>query len=306
MVNENQFLDEKGKGEREGKGEDGKRTLLKNGEIPTGEKPNIFKRGPTPGGIMLKNIRLERPLAVIDLETTGIDTKIDRIIEISVLKLAPGGDVDHRTRRVNPGVPIPPEATAIHGITDDDVAEMPSFRGIAPSLTKFLDGCDLAGFNVLNYDLKLLVAEYNRVGLGFSVAGRKVIDTCRIYHQREPRDLTAAFRFYCGLDHEGAHGAAADVLATAAILDAQVARYRDLPRTVEGLHGHCNDPDAMDMGGMFGKDEDGAIVLIRGKYKGRSLNEIARAKPDYLEWMQREDFFDDTKRIALEALKQAS
>ncbi|WP_406695872.1 exonuclease domain-containing protein [Singulisphaera sp. Ch08] len=255
---------------------------------------------------MLKNIRLERPLAVIDLETTGIDTKIDRIIEISVLKLFPGGDADHRTRRVNPGVPIPPEATAIHGITDDDVADMPSFRGIAPSLTRFLDGCDLAGFNVLNYDLKLLVAEYNRVGLGFTVAGRKVIDACKIYHGREPRDLTAAFRFYCGLEHEGAHGAAADVLATAAILDAQVARYHDLPSTVDGLHGHCNDPSAMDMGGMFGKDEDGVIVLIRGKYKGRSLNDIAQAKPDYLEWMQREDFFDDTKRIALEALKQAS
>src|SRR5262245_18605206 len=148
---------------------------------------------------MLKNIRLERPLAVIDLETTGTDTKLDRIIEVSVLKLGPGGEVDHRTRRVNPGVPIPPEATAIHGITDDDVAEMPSFRGIAPSLNRFLDGCDLAGFNVLNYDLKLLVTEYNRAGQAFSLAGRKVLDACKIYHKREPRDLSAAYRFYCGL-----------------------------------------------------------------------------------------------------------
>jgi DNA polymerase-3 subunit epsilon len=254
---------------------------------------------------MLKNIRLERPLAVIDLETTGTDTKIDRIIEVSVLKLAPAGGIDHRTRRVNPGVPIPPEATAIHGITDDDVADMPSFRGIAPSLTRFLDGCDLAGFNVLNYDLKLLVAEYNRAGLGFTVAGRKVIDACRIFHKREPRDLAAAYKFYCGLAHEGAHGAAADVLATAAVLDAQVVRYGDLPRTVDGLHELCNVPNALDMGGMFGKDEDGVIVFIRGKYKGRSLYDIAQAKPDYLEWMQREDFFDDTKGIALEALKQS-
>src|SRR3954451_15710347 len=204
---------------------------------------------------MLKNIILERPLAVLDLETTGIDTKIDRIVEVSVLKLSPGGQFDHRTRRVNPGVPIPPEDTAIHGITDDDVADCPAFRAIAPGLAKFLDGCDLCGFNILKYDLRLLAAEDNRAGLSFPGAGRRVIDACHIFHKREPRDLTAAYRFYCGLDHEGAHGAAADVLATAAVLDAQVVRYGDLPRTVDGLHELCNVPNALDMGGMFGKDE---------------------------------------------------
>jgi DNA polymerase III subunit epsilon len=139
----------------------------------------------------------------------------------------------------------------------------------------------------------------------FPVAGQKGIDARKIYHRREPRDLTAAYRFYCGREHEGAHGAAADVLATLAILDAQVARYGDLPGTIDGLHGQCNDPEALDLGGMFGRDEDGVIVFIRGKYKGRSLEEIAVSKPDYLEWMQREDFFDDTKAISLEALKQA-
>lgn len=251
---------------------------------------------------MLKNIKLDRPLAVLDLETTGTDVKNDRIIEVSVLKLLPGGDKDHRTRRVNPGVPIPPEATAVHKITDDDVADCPAFRAVAPGLAKFLDGCDLAGFNVLGYDLRLLVNEYNRAGLVFPVAGRKVIDACRIYHQRERRDLTAALRFYCDREHEGAHGAAADVLATVAILDAQVARYEDLPRTVDGLHGACNDPNAIDMSGMFGEDEDGVVVFIKGKYKGRSLFDIAQTKPDYLQWMQREDFYDDTKAIALDAL----
>jgi DNA polymerase-3 subunit epsilon len=254
---------------------------------------------------MLKYITLERPLAVLDLETTGTDPKLDRIIEVSVLKLVPGGGHDHRTRRVNPGVPIPPEATQVHGISDDDVADCPSFRAIAPSLARFLEGCDLAGFNILGYDLRLLVAEYNRVGYAFPVAGRKVIDACKIFHQRERRDLTAAYKFYCGLDHEGAHGAAADVLATVAILDAQVARYEGLPRTVDGLHGLCNDPNALDMSGMFGKDEDGVIVFIKGKYKGRSLLDIAQAKPDYLQWMQREDFYDDTKAIAAGALERS-
>jgi DNA polymerase-3 subunit epsilon len=254
---------------------------------------------------MLKNIILERPLAVIDLEATGTDTKVDRIIEVSVLKILPGGDHDHRTRRVNPGVPIPAEATAVHGISDDDVAEMPTFRAIAPGLARYLDGCDLCGYNILKYDLRLLAAEYHRAGVRFPVSGRKIVDACQIFHRREPRDLTAAYRFYCGKEHEGAHGAAADVLATLAILDAQVSRYDDLPRTVDGLHAHCNDPGALDMSGMFGKDEDGAVVFIRGKYKGRSLGDIARAKPDYLEWMLREDYFDDTKVLASEALKQA-
>src|SRR5918997_4470557 len=152
-----------------------------------------------PGGTMLKNIALERPLAVIDLETTGTDPKCDRIIEVSALKLAPGGEADHRTRRVNPGVPIPPEATAVHGITDDDVADSPTFRAIAPGLARYLDGCDLAGFNVLNFDLRLLVAEYNRAGMTFPVAGRRVVDACKIFHKREPRDLAAA---YCPLPPE--------------------------------------------------------------------------------------------------------
>lgn len=229
---------------------------------------------------MLQNIKLDRPLAVLDLETTGTDPKLDRIIEVSVLKLLPGGGNDHRTRRVNPGVPIPPEATAVHGITDDDVADSPSFRAIAPSLARFLDGCDLAGFNILNFDLRLLVAEFNRAGLVFQVAGRKVIDTCRIFHQRERRDLTAAYKFYCGLEHKGAHGAAADVLATAAILDAQVAWYEDLPSTVDGLHGVCNDPHAIDMSGMFGRvhqgrdERDGSVHVHLGRIGGEAVQGV--------------------------------
>src|ERR1700712_2534042 len=137
---------------------------------------------------MLKNITLERPLAVIDLETTGIDTKIDRIVEVSVLKLVPGVQPDHRTRRVNPGVPIPPESTAVHGITDDDVADCPAFRAIDAGLARFLDGCDLAGFNLLKDDRRLLSAEYNRAGVPFPTSGRKFTDACHIFHQKERRD----------------------------------------------------------------------------------------------------------------------
>ena len=155
---------------------------------------------------MLKNIQLDRPLAVLDLETTGTDPKIDRIIEVSVLKLLPGGGHDHRTRRVNPGVPIPPEATAIHGISDDDVADCPSFRAIAPGIVEIPRRLRPGRVQLLNFDLRLLVAEFNRAGLVLPVAGRKVIDACRIFHQRERRDLTAAYRFYCGLNTRGHMG----------------------------------------------------------------------------------------------------
>ena len=251
---------------------------------------------------MIKNLILDRPLAIFDVETTGTDTQIDRIIEISVLKLAPGSEPDQRTRRINPGMPIPPAATQIHGIRDEDVAGMPPFRKLAPTILTFIEGCDLCGYN-LRFDLRMILAEYQRASIPFPINGRRLIDPCRIFFTREPRDLTAALRFYCGKEHDGAHGAEADVLATLAVLDAQIARYQDLPRTVGELHDHLRDPNAVDFGEMFTRRADGAIEFAKGKYKGQLLSDIARSKPDYLEWMLRGDFFDDTKAIAADALK---
>jgi DNA polymerase III subunit epsilon len=178
---------------------------------------------------MLKNIRLERPLVVLDLETTGIRVQSDRIVEISTLKLFPDGTNEIKTRRLNPGIPIPAEAAAIHGITDADVANEPSFRKIARGLVAHLDGCDLCGYNLWYFDLRMLVNEFKRVEVPFSVEGRHIIDPCRIFHKREPRDLTAALRFYCHMEHEGAHGTEADVLAALLVMDSQLERYEDLP-----------------------------------------------------------------------------
>ena len=162
---------------------------------------------------MLKNIQLDRPLVVLDLETTGKRVEVDRIIEIGTLKLFPDGTNRIHTRRLNPGMPIPPEATAVHGITDADVANQESFRQIARGLASYLDGCDLCGYNIWNFDLKILSAEFRRAEVHFSIVGRHIVDPCRIFRQREPRDLSAALRFYCGMHHDGAHGAEADVLA---------------------------------------------------------------------------------------------
>ena len=184
---------------------------------------------------MLKNIRLERPLVVFDLETTGKKVQTDRIVEISLLKLLPDGTNQIKTRRLNPGIPIPAEATAIHGITDADVANENYFRQIARSLATYLEGCDLCGYNIWIFDLRMLVNEFKRAEVPFSVEGRHIIDPCRIFHKREPRDLTAALRFFCRMEHEGAHGAEADVLAALLVLDGQVERYEDLPLTVVEL-----------------------------------------------------------------------
>jgi DNA polymerase III subunit epsilon len=254
---------------------------------------------------MLRNLALERPLAILDLETTGLEPKEARIVEISILKLMPDGSAETRTRRVNPGVPIPAGATETHHITDADVADCPRFERIAQGVVEFLDGCDLCGFNLRRYDLKVLCAELKRAGLDLPICDRAVIDTLAIYHEREKRDLAAALRFYCGREHEGAHAAEADVLATLEILDAQLERYGDLPRTVAGLHDHLREPGSVDFEGKFLRRPDGVTVFNFSDHKGKPVDEVARVNPGFLRWMLGKDFMDDAKLVATEALARA-
>jgi DNA polymerase III subunit epsilon len=248
---------------------------------------------------VLKNITLTRPLAILDLETTGTDPKECRIVEVSILKLGPDGAQDMRTRRVNPGIPIPESATAIHGITDAMVANCPTFRALAAGLLSFLDGADLCGFNLRRFDLRVLANELKRCGMSLPLAGRHVVDPIRIYHERERRDLSAAVRLYLGREHDGAHGAEADVLATVAILDAQITHYGDLPGTIEELHALQVDPGALDFDGKLRRDEAGWTFFTFGKYEGKCVETLARdpRRADYLDWMLSGDFLDDTKDI---------
>jgi DNA polymerase-3 subunit epsilon len=250
----------------------------------------------------MKNLPLERPLAFLDLETTGTRPESDRIVEISVVVLRPGGGEERLTRRVNPGVPIPAAATAVHGITDADVAAEPPFARIAAQVARLLQGADLAGFNVINYDLPLLEAEFARAGATFDREGRRLLDAQRIFHRREPRTLAAAVKFYTGRDHEGAHGAEADVLATVEVLDAQLERYPDLPRDVEGLARACRPDDWVDSQGKVRWAGEAAVLSV-GKHGGRTLRDVARDDPSYLEWLaERSDFPADVRAIAREAL----
>ena len=250
----------------------------------------------------LRNLILGRPLAVVDLETTGIDARNDRIVEVGVLKLDPAAGPIRYRRLVHPGVPIPEAAVAVHGITDEDVAARPRFRAIAPRLARLLADADLAGFNLRRFDLPFLAAEFRRAGVAFAIAGRAVLDAQQIFHAREPRDLAAALRLYCGRAHEGAHSALADAEATAAVLDAQVGHYSDLPATVPVLHSLLTE---VDVGGRFRVDA-GRVVFAFGKHLGRPLDEVARLDPSYLAWMLGQDFLDDAKELAERALGRSA
>jgi DNA polymerase III subunit epsilon len=254
---------------------------------------------------MAKLIELSRPLAIIDLETTGTDTALDRIVEISVLKIDPAGEKEHRTRRLNPGIPIPPEATAVHGISDADEAGEPTFAQLAANLLKFHDGCNLCGFNLKRFDIRVLYGEFRRAGVSFDWERRAVVDPMEIFPQMEPRDLAAAVRFYLNRDHEGAHGAEADVLATIDVLDAMLGRYPDLPRSPAALHEHLRDPNAVDSDGFLIR-VDGEIRFKKGKNRGQPLDAVDLRDPDYLRWMLSRNFFKDTKAVVTEALDRTA
>jgi DNA polymerase-3 subunit epsilon len=251
---------------------------------------------------------LDRPLVFFDLETTGLNLKSDRIVELAFIKITSQGDVMERVRRFNPGIPIPPEATAVHGITDADVADEAPFCQRARALADHLADCDLAGFNVRRFDLQMLIAEFQRCGIEFSLEGRRVIDVQNIFHREEPRDLSAAARFYLGREHEEAHTALGDIRTSAAVLGAQLQRYAHLPRDLDGLHEYCESyaPFITEVDRWFGPAEQGR-VFRRGKHKGRPLAEVAGEEPDYLHWMLgADDIPDEVLRIVRDALANAA
>lgn len=243
--------------------------------------------------------KLDRPLAVFDLEATGINPRTDRIIEVSIVKLLPPkGERQVHSFLLNPGIPIPPEASAIHGIKDEDVKDKPLFKDLAPELYRLLDGCDLAGYNITRFDIPMLIEEFLRASINLGMDGRRVLDAQRIFHKREPRDLAAAVKFYCGeLDFTG-HRAEDDALATLRVIEGQFEKYSDLPRDMAELDKYCTlrDPSWADRDGKL-RWQNGAIAINFGKNKGRPVKELAQKDPGFLKWMLKGDFASDTKAI---------
>lgn len=245
-------------------------------------------------------MNLTRPIVFFDLETTGPDPSTARIVQIACVKRRPDGTSTEWQSLVNPGCPIPLEAAEIHGITDDMVKDAPSFMKLSGGLMGALEGCDLGGFNVRRYDIPLLQAEFARVGVSFSMEGRAVVDAMALFYKKEPRDLSAAVKFYCGKEMENAHNAMADVRATMEVLASQLSRYADLPADVAGLH-DIGAGDAVDLEGKFSW-KDGEATLTFGKNKGRSLRWLAANDASFLRWMLGADFGVEVKAIVRDAL----
>ena len=246
-----------------------------------------------------QSLSLERPLIVFDTETTGTNPRSDRIVEIACVKIHPDGRREVWVRRYRPGIPIPAASTAIHGISDADVAAEPLFREGAAELAAFLEGCDLAGYNIAGFDLPVLRAEFLRAGVDFDVSNRRLVDAQRIFFSREPRHLAAAARFYCQSEHEGAHGALADAQMTLRVLEGQLARYAELPRSVAELHElFCAGIDQdLDPEGRF-RMVKGEPTVNFGRNRGRSLRDMSRDEPGFFKWILKGDFSEAVKSIA--------
>jgi DNA polymerase-3 subunit epsilon len=249
----------------------------------------------------MQHLQLDRPLVVFDLETTGIDVEKDRIVQIAMIRVEPDGSRDEWETLVNPECPIPPQATAVHGISDADVRDAPTFSQVRGEVEQRLAGADVAGFNSVRFDLPLLEAELARAGSRPEWTGVRHLDALRIFHTMERRDLTAAYRFYCDEDLVGAHGALADARATLEVLDAQVGRYDEVPADPDALHRFCNPDEGkwVDRGRKFAWNDKGEAVFTFGKLRGQRLRDADRG---YLEWMLNKDFSNEVKEILRGAL----
>ena len=242
------------------------------------------------------NLKLKRPIIFFDLETTGIDISNDRIVEISMVKVGVDGEKIVKTRRINPEMHIPEAATAVHGISDEDVKDEPTFRQIAKSLVAFIEGCDFGGFNSNRFDLPMLVEEFLRAEVDVNFDNRKFVDVQTIFHRKEQRTLVAAYKFYCDKDLENAHSAEADTMATYEVLESQIERYGDIGSTVEELAEFSSHGPIVDFAGRLSLNDKGEEIFTFGKYKGRTVVEVFAKDPSYYSWIMNGDFPLYTKK----------
>ncbi len=243
-------------------------------------------------------LNLKNPLVFFDLETTGINISKDRIVEVSFLKVDPNGKEEIKTYRINPEMHIPEESTAIHGITDEDVKDCPTFKQLAKTLADYLEGCDMAGFNSSRFDVPMLAEEFLRAGVDFDMNKRKFVDVQIIFHRKEQRTLEAAYRFYCDKELDNAHSAEADAVATYEVLKSQLERYPDLVNDINALSKEFSSfNNNVDFAGRIVLNEKGVEVFNFGKHKGKAVVEVFEKEPSYYAWMMKGDFPLNTKQV---------
>jgi DNA polymerase III subunit epsilon len=249
-------------------------------------------------------LQLARPIAFIDLETTGVNLANDRIVEIAIVKMMPDGSRQTKRKLLNPDMPIPAESTEIHGITNEMVKDAPTFKAVANELKQYIEGCDLGGYNSNRFDIPLLMEEFLRSGIDVDLSKRRMIDVQHIFYQMEPRTLTAAVKFYCNKELEGAHGAEADINATIDVLLAQLQRYEKLGNSVDSILSTIGEEKIVDYARRLAYDDKGVEVFNFGKYKGRSVAEVLKSEPQYYDWMMKGDFPLHTKQKLTEILNR--
>ncbi len=249
-------------------------------------------------------LKLSRPIAFIDLETTGVSLSTDRIVEIAIIKVMPDGSRIVKRKLINPQVPIPQQSSDIHGITDDMVKDAPTFKQSANEIKMFIDNCDLGGYNSNRFDIPILMEEFLRSGMDVDLSTRRMIDVQHIFYTMEPRTLTAAYKFFCEKELVGAHGAETDVTATIDVFMAQLDRYKNLGDSIDSVLGVIGEEKIVDYARRFGFDDKGNEIFNFGKHKGRLVTDVLRAEPQYYDWMMRGDFPLHTKQKHTEILNR--
>lgn len=248
-------------------------------------------------------LQLTRPIAFIDLETTGVNISVDRIVELAIVKVLPDGTTQVKRKLINPLMPIPVSSSDIHGITDDMVKDAPSFKQVANEVKQFIENCDLGGYNSNRFDIPMLIEEFLRVGIEFSVDGKKLVDVQKVFHLMEQRTLSAAYKFYCQKTLDGAHSAEVDATATWEVLEAQVEKYPQIGNTVESIVKFTGEDDIVDFARRFVKDK-GVEVFNFGKHKGKPVVQVLKEEPQYYDWMMKGDFAMNTKQKLTEILNR--
>ena len=249
-------------------------------------------------------LQLTKPLAIIDVETTGINLSVDRIVEIAIVRIAVDGAKTVKRKLINPEMPVSKTSSDIHGLTNEMLKDAPTFKQVANEIKQFLDNCDLAGYNSNRVDIPLLAEEFLRVGFDFDFRGRRLLDVQKIFHMMEQRTLSAAYKFYCEKNLEGAHGAEVDAIATCEVLEAQIKKYDQLGNTVESILKFTGDDMIVDFGRRFVMF-NGVEIFNFGKYKGRAVAEVLKMEPQYYDWMMKGDFTLHTKQKLTEIFNRA-
>ncbi len=249
-------------------------------------------------------LQLLRPLAFIDLETTGVNLSSDRIVEIAIIKLLPDDSRQVKRKLINPTIPIPKVTSDIHGITDDMVKDAPTFKQAGNEIKQFLENCDLAGYNSNRFDIPMLMEEFLRAGMDVDLSNRRMVDVQHIFYTMEPRTLSAAYKFYCQKELINAHSAEADVNATIDVLLSQVERYNNLGHSVDTILSAIGEEKIVDYARRFAFDDKGVEVFNFGKFKGRAVSEVLKSEPQYYDWMMKGDFPLHTKQKLTELLNR--